>query len=102
MANKYRKLLVRFEMNNETKESKMAKIENKYTYNVKGGRVSGVFNIYQDRRGALRMLMGNRHTELTFSQINDLMISVHDLIDFDYDEFMNYYNQKRVNQNKGE
>lgn len=40
--------------------------------------------------------MGNRHIELTFSQINDLMISVHDLIDFDYDEFMNYYNQKAL------
>ena len=74
----------------------MAKIENKYTYNVKGGRVSGAFNIYQDRKGALRLLMGNRHIELTFSQINDLMISVHDLIDFDYDEFMNYYNQKTL------
>ena len=72
------------------------KIENKYTYNVKGGRVSGVFNIYQDRRGALRLLMGNGHIELTLPQINDLMISVHDLIDFDYDEFMNYYNQKLV------
>lgn len=76
----------------------MAKTENKYTYNVKGGRVSGAFNIYQDRRGALRMLMGNRHIELTFSQINDLMISVHDLIDFEYDEFMNYYNQKAVEE----
>ena len=74
----------------------MAKFENKYTYNVKGGRVSGVFNIYQDRKGALRVLMGNRHIELTFSQINDLMISIHDLIDFDYDEFMNYYNQKAL------
>ena len=74
----------------------MAKIENKYTYNIKGGRESGIFNIYQDRKGALRLLMGNRHIELTFSQINDLMISVHDLIDFYCDEFMNYYNQKAV------
>ena len=74
----------------------MKKVENKYTYNIKGGSESGVFNIYQDRSGALRMLMGNRHTELTFSQINDLMISIHDLIDFDYNEFMNYYNQKEV------
>jgi hypothetical protein len=40
--------------------------------------------------------MGNRHIELTISQINDLMISVHDLIDFDYDEFLNYYNQKAL------
>ena len=67
-------------------------MKNKFTYNVKDGSVSGVFNIYQDRKGALRLLMGNRHTELTFSQINDLMINVYDLIDFDYDEFMNYYN----------
>ena len=72
----------------------MAKIENKYTYNVKGGSVSGVFNIYQDRKGALRLLLGDRHIELTFSQINDLMINVHELIDFDYDEFIKYYNQK--------
>lgn len=76
----------------------MAKIENKYTYNIKYGSESGVFNIYQDRRGALRLLMGKTHTELTFSQINDLMISIHDLIDFDYDEFMNYYNQKAVEE----
>ncbi len=74
----------------------MKKVENKYTYNIKGGSESGVFNIYQDRRGALRLLMGNRQTELTFSQIHDLMISIHDLIDFDYNEFMNYYNQKEV------
>ena len=74
----------------------MKKVENKYTYNIKGGSESGVFNIYQDRKGALRLLMGNTHTELTFSQINDLMISIHDLIDFDYNEFMNYYNQKEV------
>jgi len=71
----------------------MAKNENEYTYNLKSGRVRGVFNIYQDRKGALRLLMGSRHIELTFSQINDLMISVHELIDFDYDAFMKYYNQ---------
>ena len=74
-------------------------MKNKFTYNVKDGSVSGVFNIYQDRKGALRLLMGNRHTELTFSQINDLMINVYDLIDFDYDEFMNYYNQNAVAEN---
>ena len=72
----------------------MKKAENKYTYNIQGGSESGVFNIYQDRKGALRLLMGNTQTELTFSQINDLRISIHDLIDFDYNEFMKYYNQK--------
>ncbi len=76
----------------------MAKFENRYTYNVKGGSVSGVFNIYQDRKGALRLLMGDRHIELTFSQINDLMISIHDLIDFDYDEFLNYYKKALANE----
>jgi len=73
----------------------MAKIKDKYTYSVKNGYTSGVFNIYQDKRGGIRLLMGNKHTELSLSQINDLMISVYDLIDFDYDSFMNYYNQKK-------
>ena len=76
----------------------MAKIENKYTYNVKGGCVSGVFNIYQDRNGALRLLMGNSHIELTFSQINDLKIDVYELIDFNYNEFIKYYNQKALDE----
>lgn len=69
--------------------------ENKYTYKVKGGKVSGGFNVYQDKKGALRLLMGDKHIELTFTQINDLMIGVYELIDFDYDGFMKYYNKKR-------
>jgi len=72
---------------------------NSYSYKVKDGRMHGIFNIYQDRKGALRIVMGNSHTELTFQQIVDLGINVYALIDFEYNDFMNFYNQKAVAEN---
>ena len=72
------------------------KTKNRYTYNTKGGFVSGDFNIYQARTGAVMLLMGVAVVKLTFSQINDLGINVYDLIDFDYEDFMKYYNQNQV------
>lgn len=72
----------------------MKKIENKFTYNVIGGSVSGAFNVCQDNRGAVMLQMGNMLTELSLSQINDLCIEVYELIDFDYKHFVKYYNLK--------
>ena len=67
------------------------KIYNKYTYDVKGGSVSGTFNIYQARNGAIMLLMGSKVSILSYSQINELDIDCYELIDFNHDDFVNYY-----------
>ena len=64
---------------------------NKYTYDVKGGSVSGTFNIYQARNGAIMLLMGSKVTALSYSQINELDIDCYELEDFNYDDFVDYY-----------
>ena len=67
------------------------KIYNKFTYDVKGGSVSGVFNIYQARNGAIMLLMGSKVSKLSYSQINELGIDCYELKDFNHDDFVNYY-----------
>lgn len=62
-----------------------------YSYDIQGGYVYGAFNIYQARNGSLQLVMGNRHTELTKKQIDDLNIDVYSLIDFDDRQFSLYY-----------
>jgi len=66
-------------------------IYNKFTYDVKGGSVSGTFNIYQARNGAIMLLMGSKVSALSYSQINELDINCYELIDFNHDDFVNYY-----------
>lgn len=68
------------------------KKENAFTYNTKDGRAKGSFNIYQDREGALQLVMGNRSTRLAYSQIEALGINVYDLIDFNHSAFKAHYN----------
>ena len=67
------------------------KIYNKFTYDVKGGSVSGTFNIYQARNGAIMLLMGSKVSVLSYSQINELDINCYELIDFNHYDFVSYY-----------
>lgn len=51
----------------------------------------GAFNIYQSKAGAIIIVMGNGHTELTSRQIIDLGIDCYGLTDFDIDQFKQHY-----------
>lgn len=54
--------------------------------------VKGCFNIYQAKNGAIVLLMNNRITILSSSQVSDLSINVYELKDFDYNNYIAYYN----------
>lgn len=75
----------------------MAKTNN-YSYKVNDGRRHGAFNIYQAKTGAIMLLMANSYTPLTLKQVNDLNINVFNLIDFEYEDFKKFYNQKAVEE----
>ena len=75
----------------------MAKTNN-YSYKVNDGRRHGAFNIYQAKTGAIMLLMANSYTPLTLKQVNDLTINVFNLIDFEYEDFKKFYNQKAVEE----
>lgn len=47
--------------------------------------------LYQARNGAIILLCGNCHTEITRQQIDDLHIDVYNLDDFSLDDFKKYY-----------
>ena len=57
----------------------------------------GAFNIYQAKSGAIMLLMGAKHTALTYSQINDLNINCYELSEFNHDDYEHYYLKSSVN-----
>jgi len=63
-----------------------------YRYNTSNGTSKGVFNIFQDKSGFIRLLMGNADTILTKKQISELGIDCYSIIDFSHDDFMTAYN----------
>jgi hypothetical protein len=65
--------------------------DNHFIYKTTEGHCKGFFNIYQDRAGALRLLLGASHTKLIAGQILELNIDVHQIPDFDYDQFLTAY-----------
>lgn len=62
-----------------------------YNYDIKGGKVKGMFNIYQSKLGSLVLVMGNKHTTLNLSQIFDLNINCYQLMDFNPTDFHQFY-----------
>ena len=63
----------------------------KFEYQSGDTKFKGAFDIYQARSGAIMLLMGSKFTELSYSQINELDINCYELIDFNHDDFVNYY-----------
>lgn len=51
----------------------------------------GAFSIYQNIKGAIVLSMGNSYTVLEHQQVQDLNICVYDLLDFDHDNYKEYY-----------
>ena len=68
-------------------------------YEYKSGEITfkGAFNIYQAKSGAIMLLMGTKHTALTYSQINDLNINCYELSEFNHDDFEHYYLKSSIN-----
>jgi hypothetical protein len=54
-------------------------------------KFKGAFNIYQARNGSIVLLMGTKHTSLTYSQVNELHIDCYALENFNLDDFKKYY-----------
>ena len=63
----------------------------KFEYDSGNTIFKGAFNIYQARNGAIMLLMGSKASVLSYSQINELDIDCYELIDFNHDDFVNYY-----------
>ena len=63
----------------------------KFEYKSGDTKFKGAFNIYQARNGAIMLLMGSKVSILSYSQINELDIDCYELIDFNHDDFVNYY-----------
>lgn len=53
--------------------------------------LKGAFNIFQNKKGAIILCMGDCTIELSSTQVNQLEIPLYNLIDFDSDAFHNYY-----------
>ena len=67
--------------------------ENKYTFKVDNGTVSGYFDIRQVKSGKILLMMGNSHTELTENQLGELGIDLYLLDDFSQEEYNRAYKQ---------
>ncbi len=73
---------------------------NQFTYEILNGTVSGYFNIYQSKAGHIYITIGNRSTQLSFKQLNELRTDLYSLENFDHDTFMEAYeinNRNRKN-----
>jgi len=53
--------------------------------------ISGYFDIYQSRSGAIRIVLGNSHATLSLRQIKKLNIDIFELCDFDHDLYKKCY-----------
>ena len=69
----------------------MSEAKGSYKFWSGNVRISGDFQIYQARSGAIIMIMGKVNTTLTLQQINDLGIPCYELDDFCKDSFDHYY-----------
>lgn len=69
-------------------------MNNKFCYEIKNGKCSGYFNIYQTKNGSIQLTMGSCHTTLTSQQVLDLNIDVVSLIDYNHDKFREFYKKE--------
>lgn len=71
---------------------------NKYCYEIKDGKCKGYFKIYQAKNGSIQLMMNNYNTTLSAQQILDLNINLLDLIDYDHDRFLEFYEVEDSNE----
>lgn len=66
-------------------------MKNKCSYEIQNGQCKCYFKIYQAVNGSIQLMMGNCNTTLTRRQILDLNIDVFDLVDYDHNKFIEFY-----------
>lgn len=64
---------------------------NKYCYETTDGKCKGYFKIYQAKNGSIQLMMNNYNTTLSAQQILDLNINPLDLLDYNHDDFLDFY-----------
>lgn len=67
---------------------------NNFSYQIKNGRCKGYFNIYQAKNGSIQLQMECCNTTLTKQQILDLNIDLFELIDYNHDDFLKFYEKE--------
>ena len=71
---------------------------NKYCYEIKDGKCKGYFKIYQAKNGSIQLMMNNYNTTLSVQQILDLNMNPLDLLDYDHDKFLEFYEVEDSNE----
>lgn len=70
-------------------------MNNKFCYEIKNGKCSGHFNIYQAKNGSIQLVMGNCYTTLTSQQVLALNLDLFSLIDYDHDKYIEFYKEEK-------
>ena len=71
---------------------------NNKCYEIKDGKRKGYFKIYQAKNGSIQLMMNNYNTTLSAQQILDLNINPLDLLDYDHDKFLEFYEVEDSNE----
>lgn len=69
-------------------------MNNKFCYEIKNGKCSGYFNIYQAKNGSIQLVMGNCCTTLTSQQVLDLNLDLFSLMDYNHDKYIKFYKEE--------
>jgi hypothetical protein len=65
-----------------------------YEYNTKIGKIKGFFTIFQLNNGAIELVIGKNGITLSLEQINNLGIDCYELVNFNHDNFLNFYKKQ--------
>jgi hypothetical protein len=65
-----------------------------YEYNTKIGKTKGFFTIFQLNNGAIELVIGKNGITLSLEQINNLGIDCYELVNFNHDNFLNFYKKQ--------
>ena len=79
---------------------KINRVNNKFFYLTKKGRVKGFFNIYQAKNGGIYLMVGNQCTLLSKEQIEELNIELYSIEEFHYKCFKDFYEEETMKSNK--
>lgn len=64
---------------------------NQFEYEANGQKHSGFFSVYQNRQGAVMLVMWNKSVPLSLEQIESLGLSIPEIHDFDAKRYMEFY-----------
>lgn len=64
---------------------------NQFEYGANGQKHSGFFSVYQNRQGAVMLVMGSNSVPLSLEQIEGLDLGISEIHDFDARKHMEFY-----------